>query len=247
MIDTMVTSGETKWNVSHGLVLLLPHGFEGNGPEHSSARVERFLTLTDASDEPPTEDQSERDLILNCNFVVANCTTAAQYFHLLRRQMRRTFRKPLVVMSPKSMLKQKSVCSSIEEFSQGKRFQRVLVDQNPELVADDKVRKVVFCSGRVYYDLETARAKRGMNDVAIVRVEQMSPFPFRALAPNTQKYKNASITWAQEESKNAGGWSFVEPRFRAHLKDLNHIEREISYAGRPACASVSTGYSSVHK
>jgi 2-oxoglutarate dehydrogenase complex dehydrogenase (E1) component-like enzyme len=105
MIDTMVTSGETKWNVPHGLVLLLPHGFEGNGPEHSSARLERFLLLTDASDEPPKESETERDLIVNCNFVIANCTTAAQYFHLLRRQMRRTFRKPLIVMSPKSMLK----------------------------------------------------------------------------------------------------------------------------------------------
>jgi 2-oxoglutarate dehydrogenase E1 component len=185
MIDTMVTSGETKWNVSHGLVLLLPHGFEGNGPEHSSARLERFLCLTDASDEPPKENESERDLIKNCNFVIANCTTAAQYFHLLRRQMRRTFRKPLVVMSPKSMLKQKSVCSSIDEFGEGKRFQRVLEDQNANLVADDKVRKVVYCSGRVYYDLETAREKRGINDVAIVRVEQMSPFPFRALTPST--------------------------------------------------------------
>lgn len=122
MIDTMVTSGETKWNVAHGLVTLLPHGFDGNGPEHSSARLERFLLLTDAPDEPPTEDVSERDTVVNCNFVIANCTTSAQYFHLLRRQMRRIFRKPLVVMAPKKLLKFKAAGSSIEEFRQGTRF-----------------------------------------------------------------------------------------------------------------------------
>jgi len=217
MIDTMVTSGETKWNVQHGLVMLLPHGYDGNGPEHSSSRVERFLQLSDASDVPPTEDEPERDIMSGTNMTVANCSTAAQYFHLLRAQMRRPFRKPLVVVSPKKLLKFRSAMSEFEDFKAGLRFKRALDDVNPNLVADDKVRKVVYCTGQVYYDIEAARAKRGINDIAIVRVEQLAPFPFRSLRPMAQKYKNATQCWAQEEPKNAGCWQFVEPRLRAHL------------------------------
>lgn len=171
MIDTMVTSSETKWNIAHGLVMLLPHGYDGNGPEHSSARTERFLLLSDADDTPPVESVTERDIMEKTNIVIANCSNAAQYFHLLRAQMRRPFRKPLIVIAPKKLLKYRGAGSDIEDFQEGLRFKRAIEDNNPELVADDLVRKVVYCSGQVYYDLEAARKKRGANDVAIVRVE----------------------------------------------------------------------------
>lgn len=206
MIDTFLVSGEAKWNVKNGLVVLLPHGYDGQGPEHSSGRVERFLQLCDASDEFPGEDMPERAIMESTNITVANCTTAAQYFHLLRSQIRRPFRKPLVVMAPKKLLKYRGANSDIEDFDVGLRFKRALGDTNKSLVAPEKVRRVILCSGQVYYDLENARQAQGHHDVAIVRVEQMSPFPFRSVDAETAKYKNAEIMWAQEEPKNAGGW-----------------------------------------
>jgi len=171
MIDQFVASGETKWNVRNGLVLLLPHGYDGQGPEHSSCRIERYLTLTDADDMPPAETKSNYQISEQHNMFVANCTTAAQYFHLLRRQMRRTFRKPLIVVAPKKLLKLRNANSDFEDFKTGLRFQKVIDDRSTELVADASVRKVIYCSGQVYYDLEAERTKRGIKDVAIVRVE----------------------------------------------------------------------------
>jgi 2-oxoglutarate dehydrogenase E1 component len=171
MIDTMVTSGETKWGVQNGLVLLLPHGYDGAGPEHSSSRVERFLQLSDADDCPPTNEKPEEQILKETNLIIANCSTSAQYFHLLRAQMRRTYRKPLVVVAPKKMLKFRPASSDIEEFGAGKRFKRVIEDTNADVVADDNVRKVLYCSGQVYYDLEAKRTKDGIKDVVIVRVE----------------------------------------------------------------------------
>jgi len=206
MIDTFLVSGEAKWNVKNGLVVLLPHGYMGQGPEHSSGRVERFLQLADASDEYPTEDQPESAIMETTNMTVANCTTAANYFHLLRSQIRRPFRKPLVVMAPKKLLKYRGANSDIEDFAQGLRFKRVLGDVNKNIVAPEKVRRVILCSGQVFYDLWDAQQAQGHHDVAIVRVEQMSPFPFRSVNEETMKYKNAEIIWAQEEPKNAGGW-----------------------------------------
>lgn len=206
MIDTFLVSGEAKWNVKNGLVVLLPHGYDGQGPEHSSGRVERFLQLCDASDEFPTESETDGSIMEQTNMTVANCTTAANYFHLLRRQIRRPFRKPLVVMAPKKLLKYRGANSDIEDFAEGLRFKTVLADTNKSLVAPERVRRVILCSGQVYYDLENARQAQGHNDVAIVRVEQMSPFPFRSVNEETMKYKNAEIMWAQEEPKNAGGW-----------------------------------------
>jgi len=247
MIDTMIVSSETKWNVHHGLVMLLPHGYDGNGPEHSSSRVERFLQLSDCSDKPPAENFTERDIMEQCNIVVANCSTAAQYFHLLRAQMRRPYRKPLIVIAPKKLLKYRGASSDIDEFRAGLRFKRTLEDSHPTLVADDKVRKVVYCSGQVYYDLDLARKKRGIDDIAIVRVEQIAPFPFRSLRATTERFVNAEHCWAQEEPKNAGNWSFVEPRMRAHLRDQNTKHKEMSYAGRPISASTATGYGAQHK
>ena len=181
------------------------------------------------------------------NIIVANCTTAAQYFHLLRAQMRRNFRKPLIVIAPKKLLKFRAAGSDIDEFKTGLRFKRVLDDTHETLVDDEKVRKVVYCSGQVFYDLEAARKKRSIDDVAIVRVEQLAPFPFRSLRPAAERFVNATQVWAQEEPKNAGGWQFIEPRFRAHLKDCGHVETDISYAGRPISASTATGYGAQHK
>lgn len=161
--------------------------------------------------------------------------------------MRRPFRKPLVVIAPKKLLKFKAAGSEISEFKTGLRFKRVLDDIHPTLVSDNQVRKIVYCTGQVYYDLEAARKKRGVDDVAIVRVEQIAPFPFRSLRPAAERFVNAEHCWAQEEPKNAGCWSFIEPRFRSHLKQQDHKYREISYAGRPISASTATGYGAQHK
>lgn len=184
MIDQFITSGESKWNVKSGLVMLLPHGYDGAGPEHSSSRIERFLQLSDASDLPPTEEWTEHKIAESMNFALCYCTTAAQYFHLLRRQIRRPFRKPLIVPVSKKLLKFRGASSNISEFETGLRFHRVLEDPSKDLVPDDQIKKVIYCSGQVYYELEAERAKRGINDIAVVRIEQLAPFPFRSLEPS---------------------------------------------------------------
>lgn len=168
MIDQFFASGETKWNVKNGLVLLLPHGFDGQGPEHSSARVERFLQLSDTSDVPVV--RSNYETYTEVNIQIVNCTTAANYFHVLRRQLLRPFRKPLVVIAPKKLLKLREAGSDIEEFTKGQTFKRIIGETNKE-IAPEKVRKLVLCSGQVYYDLIAEREKLGKKDIAIVRVE----------------------------------------------------------------------------
>lgn len=178
---------------------------------------------------------------------VVNCSTAAQFFHVLRRQMRRPYRKPLVVIAPKKLLKFAAAASNIEDFAEQSTFQRIVPEQNKEIVADSKVRKVILCSGQVYYDLIGEREKRQINDVAIIRVEQLSPWPFRSIGANLERYPNAEITWCQEETKNGGVWSFAEPRLRNQLSHMEHKHREIAYAGRSSNASPSTGFGSVHK
>ena len=177
---------------------------------------------------------------------VVNATTAANYFHLLRRQMRRSFRKPLIVASPKKLLRFKDACSDIEEFKEGIRFHSVLKDTNKNLVPAEKVKRVILCSGQVYYDLEAARAKEGKNDIAIVRVEQLCPFPFRRIAQEVGLYKNAEIMWAQEEPQNQGPYLFVLPRLQNLAENLKRDHR-IHYAGREEMAATSTGYSKLHE
>lgn len=177
---------------------------------------------------------------------VVNCTTAAQYFHVLRRQCRRPFRKPLIVVAPKKLLKLKAANSEISKFDQGLRFHRVLPDEL-EGKDDKKVRKVIFCSGQVYYDLEAERTKRGINDIAICRLEEMSPFPFRSTETEIKKYPNAETMWVQEEPKNQGPFSFVEPRFRNLFKKMGLKQTDLPYAGRAISASTATGYGSAHK
>jgi len=223
IIDQFVSSGETKWLRMSGLVLLLPHGYEGQGPEHSSARLERYLQLC-------AED----------NWQVVNVTTPAQFFHVMRRQLCRNLRKPLVVMSPKSLLRHKMVVSNLGEMGPGTRFRRVL-GEHDRLVLDKEVKRVIVCSGKVYYDLLTERRAREVNDVAIVRLEQLYPFPWKGLMQQLGRYPHAEVVWCQEEPANMGAWFFVAQRIETIVRDLNNDHATVSYVGRRGAASPATG------
>jgi len=245
MIDQFICSGEQKWLRQSGLVMMLPHGYEGQGPEHSSARLERFLQMCD-DDEDVFIDAAGglQTRIQQANWQVVNVTSPANYFHVLRRQVWRDFRKPMVVMSPKSLLRHRLVKSDIEDFLPGTRFQRMLPDTSTDLVGAEQMRKVVFCSGKVYFELLAARDAAGVKDVAITRVEQISPFPFDEVQKEVIKYPNAQVVWCQEEPKNAGAWSYVRPRLVTSARDVRPIEP--MYAGRKPAASTATGYGSWH-
>jgi 2-oxoglutarate dehydrogenase E1 component len=236
VIDQFIASGERKWLRMSGLVMLLPHGYEGQGPEHSSARLERYL-------QGCAED----------NMQVANCTTPANYFHILRRQLKRDFRKPLILMTPKSLLRHKRAVSPLDMLSDGSTFHRILWDDAEhegseiKLVRDDKIRRVVLCSGKVYYDLLEEREKRGLNDIYLLRVEQLYPFPLKALATEMARFRNAEVIWCQEEPKNMGAWSFVEPYLEWVLGQANASVKRPRYVGRPASASTAVGLMSKHQ
>jgi 2-oxoglutarate dehydrogenase E1 component len=236
IIDQFISSGERKWLRMSGLVLLLPHGYEGQGPEHSSARLERYLQLC-------AED----------NWQIANCTTPANYFHILRRQLHRQFRKPLVLMTPKSLLRHKRVVSSLAQFGRGTTFHRLLwddaqflPDQPIKLVPDPEIRRVVLCSGKVYYDLYEEREKRGINDVYFLRVEQLYPFPARALIQELTRFKDAEMIWCQEEPRNMGAWSFIEPNLSWVLEHIEAKHKRPRYVGRPSSAATATGLMTKH-
>jgi len=245
MIDQFVCCGEQKWLRQSGLVMMLPHGYEGQGPEHSSARLERFLQLCD-DDEDVYVDAAGglQTRIQQANMQVVNVTSPANYFHVLRRQVWRDFRKPMVVMSPKSLLRHRLVKSDIEDFLPGTRFQRMLPDVSIDLVATEQMRKVVFCSGKVYFDLLAARDAAGVKDVAITRIEQISPFPFDEVQKEVAKYPNANVVWCQEEPKNGGAWAYVRPRIVTAARDVRDVAP--AYAGRKPAASTATGYGSWH-
>lgn len=228
IIDQFVVSGETKWLRFSGLVMLLPHGFEGQGPEHSSARLERYLQLC-------AED----------NIQVVNLTTPAQYFHALRRQICRNFRKPLIVMAPKSLLRHKLCVSNLGEMGPDTRFHRVLPEHD-RLVLDKKVRRVIICSGKVYYDLLEARRAREINDVAIVRLEQLYPFPWKGIFQQLSRYPRAEVVWAQEEPANMGAWFFVSQRIETIMRELNNDHLSPVYVGRRGAASPATGLHKRH-
>ncbi len=235
--DQFIATGERKWLRMSGLVLLLPHGYEGQGPEHSSARLERYLQAC-------AED----------NIQVANCTTPANYFHILRRQMTRDFRKPLVIMTPKSLLRHKRATSTLEEMSNGSTFHRVLWDDaeykpgsTVKLVADSKIKRVVICSGKVYYDLLEEREERGIKDVYLLRVEQYYPYPKSSLETELKRFKNAEMIWCQEEPKNMGAWFFMEPNLEWTLDKIGAKHKRARYVGRRASASPATGLMSKHK
>ena len=228
IIDQFVGAGEAKWLRASGLVMLLPHGFEGQGPEHSSARLERYLQLC-ADD----------------NLQVANCTTPANYFHILRRQMRRDFRKPLILMTPKSLLRNKFAVSQLSDFTGDSHFRRILSDLNPP--AERETRRLVLCSGKLAYELMEARDEAGDLGVEIVRIEQLYPFPSEPLTRRLKTMPNLKqLIWAQEEPKNNGAWSFVEPLLETCLADAGRPEMRPQYAGRDASASPATGLAKRH-
>ncbi|MEX1234025.1 MAG: 2-oxoglutarate dehydrogenase E1 component [Roseovarius sp.] len=236
MFDQFISSGESKWLRMSGLVCLLPHGYEGQGPEHSSARLERFLTMCGQD-----------------NWIVANVTTPANYFHILRRQLHRTYRKPLILMTPKSLLRHKLAVSKAEEFTVGSSFHRVLWDDaqygnsDTQLAPDDKIKRVVMCSGKVYYDLLEERDKRGIDDVYLMRFEQFYPFPAQSAVKELERFKHAEMVWCQEEPKNQGPWSFFEPNIEWVLGRIEAKHKRPDYAGRAAAASPATGLASQHK
>jgi len=229
MIDQFIAAGESKWLRANGLVMLLPHGYEGQGPEHSSARLERYLQLC-------AED----------NIQVANCTTPANYYHMLRRQMHRQFRKPLIVMTPKSLLRHKMAVSKVEEFLDKSHFMRILSD--PWAPADADVKRLVLCSGKVAYDLMEARNSAGDKNTAVVRIEQLYPFPSEPLVARLKRMTNLEeVVWAQEEPKNNGSWFFVEPFIEECLADAGVKPDRARYAGRKASASTATGLMKRHQ
>ena len=238
VIDQFIASGERKWRRASGLVMLLPHGYEGQGPEHSSARLERFLQLCS-----------------NDNMQVMNCTTPANYFHALRRQMRRDFRKPLIIMTPKSLLRNKYCVSNLSDFSKENSFHRVLWDHamDPKskgfikLQQSSKIRKVILCSGKVYFDLLEAREKLKVDDVVLYRIEQLYPFPAKALVKELKPYaKSAIFHWCQEEPKNMGAWFSVRDYIQWTLDNIKANNNQISYIGRSPDASPATGYAKRH-
>jgi len=236
MFDQFVNSGESKWLRMSGLVCLLPHGFEGQGPEHSSARMERFLQMS-------AEE----------NWIVANCTTPANYFHILRRQLHRDFRKPLILMTPKSLLRHPMCISRAEDFTDGSIFHRVLWDDAQkgnstlQLKPDDQIRRVVMCSGKVYFDLLAERDARGLDDVYLLRVEQLYPMPTKSLRAELGRFKGAEMVWCQEEPKNQGAWSYIEPNLEWVLGQVGATQTRPTYVGRAASASPATGLASKHK
>jgi 2-oxoglutarate dehydrogenase E1 component len=236
VIDQFISSGERKWLRMSGLVMLLPHGYEGQGPEHSSARLERFLQMC-------AED----------NMQVANCTTPANFFHILRRQLKRDFRKPLILMTPKSLLRHKRAVSRLDEMTPETTFHRVLWDDaqsNPDggvqLADDEKIRRLVLCSGKVYYDLFEEREKRGLDDVYLMRLEQLYPFPLKTLAQEVARFKAAELVWCQEEPRNQGAWAFVQPYLEWVLEQAGSRSKRARYVGRPASAATATGKISGH-
>jgi 2-oxoglutarate dehydrogenase E1 component len=229
IIDQFIVSGESKWLRANGLVMLLPHGYEGQGPEHSSARPERFLQSC-------AED----------NIQFANCTTPANYFHLLRRQMHRAFRKPLIVMSPKSLLRHKMAVSKAADFQGESHFMRILSD--PWAPADKDVKRLVLCTGKVAFDLMEARNAAGDTGTAIVRLEQLYPFPSEPLILRLKRMTNLEeVVWAQEEPKNNGYWFFTEPYIEECLAAAKTAPGRARYAGRKAAASPATGLMKRHQ
>ncbi|XP_063532160.1 2-oxoglutarate dehydrogenase complex component E1 isoform X4 [Cydia strobilella] len=276
IIDQFISSGQAKWVRQSGIVLLQPHGMEGMGPEHSSARLERFLQMSsdDPDYMPPESNDYEVRQLHDCNWIVANCSTPASLFHILRRQIALPFRKPLIIMTPKSLLRHPECRSSFDDMREGTSFRRVIPEEGPASKNASGVKKLAFCTGRVYYDMIKERREKGLeNDIAICRLEQISPFPYDLIKAEAAKYSNAQLVWSQEEHKNMGSWTYVEPRFRTLLQnqrtirpksggswlgqlfgrappptgdDTETVPRTISYNGRATAASPATGSKAAH-
>lgn len=258
IFDQFLSSGEAKWLRQTGLVVLLPHGYDGQGPEHSSARLERFLQMSD--DNPfviPEMEPTLRKQIQECNWQVVNVTTPANYFHVLRRQLHREFRKPLIVMSPKNLLRHKECRSNLSEFDdvqghpgfdkQGTRFKRLIKDQNDHSNLEEGISRLILCSGKLYYELNEERRQVERKDVAICRVEQLCPFPYDLIQRELKRYPNAEIVWCQEEPMNMGAYSYIAPRLCTAMKALGRGDMDdIKYVGRAPSAATATGFLQVH-
>ncbi|MBN8967864.1 MAG: 2-oxoglutarate dehydrogenase E1 component, partial [Rhizobiales bacterium] len=234
LFDQFISSAERKWLRMSGLVCMLPHGYEGQGPEHSSARLERFLQMC-------AED----------NMQVVYSTTPANHFHVLRRQLKREIRKPLILMTPKSLLRHKRAVSKLAEMGPDTSFHRVLLDDAEhggeiKLVPDNKIRRVVLCSGKVYYDLYEEREKRGVDDIYLLRIEQLYPVPLKTLVQVLERFKGAEFVWCQEEPRNMGAWHFIEPYLEWVLNQIGAAGKRPRYAGRAAAAATATGLMSKH-
>ncbi|KAI9128126.1 hypothetical protein K1719_001119 [Acacia pycnantha] len=258
IFDNFLSSGEAKWLRQTGLVVLLPHGFDGQGPEHSSGKLERYLQMAD--DNPyviPEMDATLRKQIQNCNWQVANVTTPANFFHLLRRQIHRDFRKPLIVMSPKNLLRHKECKSNLSELDdveghpgfdkQGTRFKRIIKDTHVHSDHEPGIRRLVLCSGKIYYELDEERKKADTRDVAICRVEQLCPFPFNIVQRELKRYPNAEVVWCQEEPMNMGAYNYILPRLVTAMKaeDRGGYD-DVKYVGRMPSAATATGFYAVH-
>jgi 2-oxoglutarate dehydrogenase E1 component len=242
MFDQFLSAGESKWMRQSGLTVLLPHGYEGMGAEHSSARLERFLQMSDDDEQgfPGLSPATAEKQIRKNNWVVVNITEPANFFHVLRRQVFRDFRKPLIVMSPKSLLRHPQAKSPLSAFGPDTSFQRLLTDPH---AAPESVKRVVFCTGKIYYELDQVRTEESLSDVALVRLEQIAPFPFDLVADQMKKYNKASeVVWCQEEPKNMGAWAYVRPRFETALAGT-----QPAYAGRAPSAATATGVKATFK
>jgi len=246
--DQFISSGQSKWIRQSGLVQLLPHGYEGMGPEHSSARPERYLQMCNEDDNIDlTKANFDKTFaarqLQETNWIVANCTTPANFFHLLRRQVLLPFRKPCIVMSPKSLLRHPQARSPVDDFLTGTHFKRVYLEDGPAKDNAENVKRLVLCTGKVYFDLITTRHKLELDDqIAIIRLEQIAPFPYDLVHEEVKRYKNAEYVWAQEEHKNMGAWAFVQPRFNSLFPEASVIK----YAGRKPSASPATGNKYTH-
>ena len=248
IIDNFIASGETKWMKSTGLVLLLPHGSDPTGPDHVTCRLERFLQL---SDDDPTHSTNSAAPLQPVNLIVANPSTPAQYFHLLRRQMQRHYRKPLVIAAPKVLLRHSACVSRLDDMERGRTFLSVLGDEHMA-GREREVDVLALCSGKMYYDLVDERAKRGRTNIAFVRLEELSPYPWLDVQQQLVAYSAAGglrrVVWVQEEPMNAGAWSYVSDRLQRQVEGLAGVEeKELRYVGRRPMASAATGSTDAHK
>jgi 2-oxoglutarate dehydrogenase E1 component len=249
MIDQFISAGEDKWLRQSGLVMLLPHGYDGQGAEHSSCRVERYLQMVE--EDPhyiPPSGKDEGMQIQKTNWQIVNITTPANFFHCLRRQVHRDFRKPMIVVSPKNLLRNKRCVSSLEDMGPGTIFHRTFDEADPEISDNpDKVTTLVFCTGQIYFELITERETLGRKDVAVVRLEQIAPFAFDKVAQYCAKYNNAEVVWAQQEPKNMGCYAYITPRMMTATRELNKKEKRPRYVGRMVSSAPATGMGKVHK
>ncbi|OCT72033.1 hypothetical protein XELAEV_18035017mg [Xenopus laevis] len=245
IIDQFISSGQAKWVRHNGIVLLLPHGMEGMGPEHSSARPERFLQMSNDDSDAYPEFTQDFDVsqLFDCNWIVVNCSNPASYFHVLRRQILLPFRKPLIIFTPKSLLRHPEAKSSFDDMKTGTNFQRVIPENGAASHSPQEVKRVIFCTGKVYYELVKERHRKGLDSqVAITRLEQISPFPFDLVKQEAEKYATSELVWCQEEHKNMGYYDYVKARF---LTILNHA-RPVWYVGRDPAAAPATGNKNTH-